>query len=173
MNYKERLDRFNSTEKYNKELQFLHSLLEGKVILDYGCGLGTAMKYFHERGFEAYGYDVNDLYEWDEHYRRDVLNFKVDTVYFFHSFSHIDNIQQAIESVQQIVNPRGSVVIISPNPEWMAKISNEDYKPDPTVIKHYSLDELAEMLPFRIEQSGQFGERRGEVNERIFIKARV
>jgi hypothetical protein len=94
-------------------------------------------------------------------------------VYFFHSFSHIDNIQQAIDSVREIINPKGSVVIISPNPEWMAKTNNKDYKPDPTVIKHYSLDELGEILPFRVEQSGQFGERRGEVNERIFIKARV
>lgn len=180
ISYKERLRAFNSTEKYFNELTFLQGLIDlqrSDKALDYGCGLGTAMKSLHEKtGHYIYGFDVtNDLYEWDEFYFRKQVWFQFQAVYFMHSFSHIPNAYDLLERVSDtFLENNGRLVIISPNPEWLALQNNESYVKDPTVVKHYSLDELKQIVTdagLKVVMSGQFGEKCGEVNERIFIKA--
>ena len=180
MDYKLKLEQFNSTEKYKNELLFLQGLLDLKgneKALDYGCGNGTAMKFLHETtGHDIIGFDVrDDLYSWDKFYFRKEIYFQVAAVYFMHSFSHIPFGDDLLRKVKEVfLLPHGKLVIISPNPEWLALKQNPDYIPDPTVIKHYSLAELIEMATdagFKVTMSGQFGSEINGVNERLFIKA--
>ncbi|MBP9725658.1 MAG: methyltransferase domain-containing protein [Bacteroidia bacterium] len=180
MDYKLKLEQFNSTEKYKNELFFLQGLLDLKgneKALDYGCGLGSAMKFLNEEtGHDIIGFDVrDDLYSWDKFYFRKEIYFQVAAVYFMHSFSHIPFGGDLLRKVKEVfLLPQGKLVIISPNPEWLALKQNPDYIPDPTVIKHNSLAELIEMATdagFKVTMSGQFGEEVNGVNERVFIKA--
>lgn len=180
LKYKERLNSFNSTEKYQNELMLLMSLLDlqsDEKALSYGCGLGNDMKFLHEKtGHDIIGFDVTqDLYEWDKFYFRKEIYFQVAAVYFMHSFSHIPFADDLLRKVKEVfLLPHGKLVIIAPNPEWLALKQNPDYIPDPTVIKHYSLPELIEAVSdagFKVTASGQFGQQEGNVNERVFIKA--
>lgn len=180
MNYKEKLRQFNSTAKYMNELEFLLSLLDlqhKEKALDYGCGLGTAMEFINERtDNRVIGFDVaEDLYEGDPVDFKKEIWFKVEAIYFMHSISHIPDAHGLLRKCKELfLNSRGKLVIISPNPAWLALKNNPGYIPDPTVIKHHSLEELMEIVTdagFKITMHGQFGEKVGEVNERVFIKA--
>lgn len=180
LKYKEKLHHFNSTEKYQNELNLLLSMLDlqgNEKALDIGCGTGAAMKFLHEKtGHDIIGFDVTqDLYEWDKFYFRKEIYFQVAAVYFMHSLSHIPFADDLLRKVREVfLLPHGKLVIIAPNPDWLRLKQNPDYIPDPTVIKHYSLTELIEIVTdagFKVTMSGQFGERVGDVNERVFIKA--
>lgn len=180
LRYKQKLHGFNATEKYKNELMLLMSLLDlqgNEKAIDYGAGLGTAMKFLHEKtGHDIIGFDVTEeLYEWDKFYFRKEIYFQVAAVYFMHSFSHIPFTDDLLRKCKEVfLLPHGKLVIISPNPDWLKLKQNPDYIPDPTVIKHYSLAELIEIVTdagFKVTASGQFGEAVGGANERIFIKA--
>lgn len=166
---------FNSTDKYKKELEFLYALINPKQnekILDYGCGIGTAMKHIHFNSeAEVYGYDITkELYMWDEFWFRTEIYFKVDTVFFMHSLAHIQHTPfQKIKD--DFLNINGRLIIITPNLLWLDK----DYKGDQTVIRHYDLQTLSKLVEdagFKIEMIGQFGEVRNNINERLFLVAR-
>lgn len=181
MDYKLKLKHFNDTEKYHTELDFLLSLLhphKSDRLLDYGCGTGHAMRYIrNETNCDVYGYDVTDsLYEGDPFYFRKELFFKVDHIYFMHSFSHLPNPQEVLEKCKgYFLTEKGTITIISPNPEWLQLQSNATYTPDPTVKQHHSQTQLAELLTqagFSIELQGQFGAVAGTVNERLFVRGR-
>lgn len=180
LSYKQKLQQFNSTEKYQNELMLLMSLLDlqrNEKAISYGCGLGNDMKFLHEKtGHDIIGFDVTeDLYEWDKFYFRKEIYFQVAAVYFMHSFSHIPFADDLLRKCREVfLLPQGKLVIIAPNPAWLALKQNPDYVPDPTVIKHYSLAELIEAATdagFKVTMSGQFGSEINGVNERVFIKA--
>ena len=47
LNYKQKLQQFNSTVKYKKEMEFMIKLMDiqkNDTILDYGCGVGTMVE---------------------------------------------------------------------------------------------------------------------------------
>lgn len=177
MNYKEKLKRFNGTKKYQSELDFLRLLVRpqrGQKILDYGCGLGTAMRDLtFPSGAEIYGYDITDeYYEGDAFFFRREMYFQVDTIYFMHSIAHISN--PPLEKVRsEFLKKGGRLVIITPNADWLDK----GYNSDPTVVKHYTLDKLLSLVTdhsFIVEHFGQFGEfKKGKGNERLFLVAKL
>lgn len=178
--YKERLRRFNSTEKYLSELQMLKSVLNLKgseKIMDYGCGLGTAMKYLKdETGCDVYGFDItNELFEGDEFYFRTEIYFKVDIVYFMHSLAHIPNAERILTRAKDyLLNEHGRVVIITPNKKWLDQQDKTNYIPDTTVINHYTETDLKELLRvcgFRILVSIPFGKECGGEHERLCVCA--
>lgn len=175
MTYKEKLIQFNSTDKYKKELKFLYDLINPKrneKILDYGCGIGTAMKHIHFNSeAEVYGYDITkELYMWDEFWFITKMYFKADTVFFMHSLAHIQ--YPPLQKIKDdFLNINGRLIIITPNYLWLDK----DYKGDQTVIRHYDLQTLSKLVEdagFKIERIGQFGEVRNNINERLFLVAR-
>ena len=95
MTYKERLKKFNSTVKYEKELEFLFMLINPDIndsILDYGCGTGYAMKYIFQKSSSSIeGYDITSyLYGWDSKNFKSELDEKYDTIYFLPSIAHIE-----------------------------------------------------------------------------------
>jgi hypothetical protein len=175
IDYKEKLRGFNATPKYQAEMAFAVGLLDPKPhqkLMDYGCGLGTMMRYItHHYKAETFGFDVNDYYEGDQFYFRKSIYFPVDAVYFMHSFAHIPK-GPSLEMIRDLMlSPGGKVVVITPNKVWLDGQDKTNYTPDPTVYKHYTLEELHgifEEARLKIICSGEFGIY-PKVGERLFI----
>lgn len=167
MSYKEKLDEFNATEKYKKELHFLRGLIIcDEKILDYGCGTGFAVEHFRNLGIKAHGYDISEV-NIKFHYCDLSSYFKL--TYFMHSFAHIEDPETALKELKT-----DKIVIITPNKDWLVKQYNLDYRADTTVKNHYSQSELVylvESCGFEIELVGQFGNETQKRNERIFLTA--
>ena len=164
MNYSKKLTHFNQSDKYLNELGFLRQLIGDTEALDYGCGNGFAAELFGCDGYDSvihnpsFGYERNSdgLYE---------------TVYFMHSLAHIEETEFTLRALN--LKPGGRVVVITPNLDWL-KQAPDDYTPDPTVVCHFNgetLEKLFTKSDYRIIRSGQFGERIGSVNERLFLVA--
>lgn len=180
MDYKEKLKKFNSTEKYQQELDMMYYLLNpklGEKILDYGCGTGYAMRYFESRLNPVYyhGYDVDEtLFDLEDKTKlKTKIWFELDKYYFLHSLAHIPNIQEVLKE-QVYTHSKGEVSVITPNRLWIEKQDSKNYVPDPTVFKHYSQKELIALFEFcgyDIIMCGQFGNLFDGQNERIFLKA--
>lgn len=179
--YKERLRRFNATEKYKYELRFLVQLINAghrDKVLDIGCGLGTAMRHIEaETGAVCYGYDTHpNYYEGDPFKFRTSLYFKVDCIFFMHSIAHI---KQPLELIRKLradfIDSGGRFVVITPNRDWLdVQPFSTDYTPDPTVIRHFSpvtLSNLFTNAGCKVEICGQFGAVSQGVHERVFLVA--
>lgn len=175
MDYKSKLIEWNSKDKYHSEFLFLNKLVgKGQSILDYGCGLGlTAV------GLGADGYDVNDyifspsIKSIGNYYINELPNKAYQEIYFMHSIAHIPNPIEVLKDLKARYS--ATITVITPNRYWLMQQSNRDYKPDPTVHKHYTLHELRELFEqagYEVTLIGQFGELNNGVNERIFLQAR-
>lgn len=175
MTYKEKLKKWNDTDKYREELDFLYKLISpkyGDVILDFGCGIMTAINNFNARG-EAffYGYDVEEYGEQEDYHLYDKeINRKYDCIYYMHSFAHIKAPKFMLEKLRDSLTEDGRIVVLTPNLDWL----DYGYNNDPTVIRHYTIDILSKIFTdagYKIKQTGQFGEPKDKVNERIFLIA--
>ena len=175
MDYKERLRQWNSTEKYRDEVDLLFQLISAYApnrVLDYGCGIGTAMHLLNRfNKFKVFGFDVNKYIDTDLFYDNDIKN-TYDHVYFLHSISHIENIKEVILKLKTSgCTYRPAITVITPNASWL----DPGYKSDPTVIKHYTQSELKELFVscgYEVTLLGQFGEEKNGINERIFLQAK-
>jgi len=187
MNYKNKLIEFNKKKKYLDELVFLSKLINPQtndVILDFGCGIGTAIKYIKSNNnITVVGYDITNYYQQDDikiytNFDELLLNEKgIDKIYFLHSFAHIGNVEIIIKGLRASLKPNGEIIVITPNLEfdtYYKKLSNEpDYKNDVTVIQHYNqatLKEVFEECGFFSKTIGQFGDCPSDnlINERVF-----
>src|SRR3972149_5727037 len=178
MNYKQKLIEWNATEKYKSELLFLYSLvnpMRGERILDYGCGLGTAVKMFHQSSDAAiYGYDIcpeNYLFI-EKTFLRNIEHEKFDAIYFMHSIAHLE--YPPLEKIKdEFLLPNGKVVVITPNLDWLTfKNEGKEIKTDPTVIRHYSsltLERLFVKNRYDIICQGQFGDCINNQHERLWL----
>lgn len=184
MNYKSKLRAFNNTEKYRNELVLLYALLNPNsddVIVDYGCGLGTAADFIRKRTTSmVIGFDIHELYyEYEKEYFTNKLNFKADKVYFMHSLAHIYNIDEVLNNLRfNVLKGEKELVIITPNVDWVEEMKNDKYIPDPTVVQHYSQGQLKLILNaqgFKVKSICDFGASANGRNiyERIMIKAKA
>ena len=169
MNYSDKLLQFNATQKYHYELQFLTQLVGNPKgdVLDFGCGNGFAVKEFRKNGINAFGHDAVN-HNPDFNYADPGAKYQM--VYFMHSFAHVKNIREILIDLNC-----QEIIVITPNRAWLDLHQNKTYAPDPTVINHWyqsDLIELFESLNFNVQIYGQFGELKGDQNERLFIKAR-
>ena len=177
--YKEKLRAFNATDKYRSELAFLTMLLNPQHkenILDFGCGLGTAMRHIEANsGARVFGYDVHpDYYEGDPFKFRQRIAFEIDSVYFMHSIAHIPDPLHELEKLR--INRVRRLTIITPNYDWLCEHRDTDYVPDPTVHCHYTGASLAALVAdsgWKVEQVGQFGPITNGFNERVFLTAKA
>jgi 2-polyprenyl-3-methyl-5-hydroxy-6-metoxy-1,4-benzoquinol methylase len=177
--YKIKLREFNSTEKYKSELILLVDLLHctpNKKILDYGCGLGTAVRYINENTqSNCFGYDVRNCRETDDPYLfRNEYFFKFQSVFFMHSIAHIPDVAQKLQELKMLLSIGANIYVITPNKHWLREINGKEYVPDPTVINHFSSIELQNLFidnGFKIDLSGQFGSILNNQHERLFLKA--
>lgn len=170
MDYKDKLKQFNSTEKYLSELRFLKRLIgnDSQLVMDYGCGINTAIKFLNARTSSVFlGYDKTKFLP-DFEYCSPLA--KVNAVYFLHSIAHIEDIDNVLKTLNT-----GRIIVITPNKSWIEDNKNDFYKPDKTVIQHFTQEELidlAEACGYIVEESGQFGKCTNNKNERIFLIAR-
>ena len=177
MDYKEKLRAFNSTEKYKRECEFLDKLLavdheygNGEAILEYGCGLGMLADSLNADGFDVNNY--NEYLKANNYYLNTLPNNVYENIIFMHSIAHIPN---PLDVLKDIKGYNATITVITPNRYWLMQQSNRDYKPDPTVHKHYTLHELRELFEqagYEVTLIGQFGELNNGVNERIFLQAK-
>ena len=140
--YKKKLEQFNSTPKYRRELRMLAGMLNPKPddkILDFGCGIGTAIESLSQwypfskfSGFDPEYYHVKQV---------DITG--INKLYFMHSFAHIENIRDIIQGLPFSVE---KVVVVTPNYEWLHENENPEYVADPTVIKHWKQGEIKELF---------------------------
>ena len=100
MDYKQKLIDWNNTDKYKSELSFLERLIQPRIytsILDYGCGIGTAMDKFC-----CAGYDINDFYIGKN--KSDYYNYLPDIdfsdIYFMHSIAHISDVSEVLTIIK-------------------------------------------------------------------------
>lgn len=175
--YKERLRQFNSTEKYQNEVKFLYNLIgkgfshDYSLRLDYGSGLGHTAEKIGAFGYDVANYNENEFIQ----YSLGVLpeyNFK--HIYFMHSFAHIVEPNLSLKVLKEKY-PQARLTVITPNRHWLMMQSNRDYKPDPTVVRHYTMTELRQLFKecgYEVTLCGQFGEESGGINERIFLQAK-
>lgn len=177
--YQQKLIRFNSTEKYRQEMEFLLHVMapkKGERILDYGCGTGRMVWHIRkETEAQSYGYDVRNFREIDDHLLfRDAFDFKFHKVYFMHSLAHIKNVSETISKLRCMLEPSGEVYVITPSKQWILLQNNVNYTPDPTVHQHFNMAQLVELFSssgFWTDLIVPFGDRCEDQHERIFLKA--
>ncbi|MGE5431602.1 MAG: methyltransferase domain-containing protein [Syntrophomonadaceae bacterium] len=184
--YSNKLLEFNSTAKYRAELDFMFNIIaphKNDVIIDYGCGIGTAVKYFQSKSDAQYfGYDIeylglNDRPEWFIQNLESVSNF--NKVYFLHSFAHIRHIEKELSEIRKRIDYKGEIFILTPNLEfdlyYKQMLPDPSYKPDDTVIQHFNICALKETLDkahYVISRTGYFGKIiNGQISERIYAVA--
>lgn len=180
--YIEKLRRFNSTDKYFQELYMMYGLIQPmrhQKILDFGCGIGTALKYFKNISDRVsfMGYDVNDYMRkvspYSHHLFTPVINDEYHTVYFMHSFAHIPDVSRVVFDLRERVIDK--VIVVTPNIKWLNLQANESYTPDPTIVKHYDAEELRDIFDdagYRVTLEGGFGNCVAGQYERLFIIAK-
>lgn len=176
LEYADKLKGFNSTHKYKGELLTLGSLLEPKaedIILDYGCGIGTAIDFFRNYNYNVWGYD---RFNYVPHkYIQNEFAFKFNKVYFMHSIAHIEDLETKLDKLKWLLEDGAEITVITPNLDWLKAKGASNYKPDTTVVNHFDIETLKyvfEKCNFKLILCGQFGEPLNGYNERIFIKVR-
>ena len=182
--YSERLRQWNASEQYRQELEFINPLLDIQPknnILDYGCGIGTAMKWLAEKHPTArvYGYDVNKFSGRvvDDFFIRDSYYFRFDRVLFMHSLAHIKNPQKALNSlIDNFLNPYATVTVMTPNKYWLwLKNGHKHIKTDATVVDHFTDDTLRKLFEesgYAVVSQGQYGAMIGDQAERLYLVAK-
>lgn len=181
--YKQRLIRFNETDKYRQERDFLVNLMQPQAdekILDYGTGLGRMVYYLNQRyNANCYGYDLHNYREHDSQFLfRSKYYFRFNKVFFMHSLAHIANIEERLTYLREnLMNAGSRVYLITPNKEWLRGLElAKSYVADPTVVEHYTSAELQSLFTncgFKLELLGQFGEVNRGQHERLFLQAVV
>lgn len=152
-----------------------------QTVVDYGCGAGTMVKWLKNitEKVNVVGYDIENHTNdnpairpsWFIDYKNDIP--VCNTLYFFHSFAHIDKIDRVLYDLREKVKER--VIVITPNEQWLRMQDDEKYIPDPTVKKHYTHDELYETFEncgYKVQLSGGFGVRQNNQHERLFLVAK-
>jgi 2-polyprenyl-3-methyl-5-hydroxy-6-metoxy-1,4-benzoquinol methylase len=181
--YLDRLKTFSSTDKYLLEQNFLFNLMlpiyENENILDYGCGVGTNIRYLQKRtSAQIFGYDIERYIDSDLE-NNFIYNVKglYNKIIFQHSIAHIQNIKDVLAKLKENLVEKGEIIIITPNKEfdeYYKKIKNVGYVPDITVKKHYNSQELVELFlscGYNIKIAGTFGKLIENIHERCFLIA--
>jgi SAM-dependent methyltransferase len=180
MDYSERLKYFNSTDKYRRELKFLLGMIDYgySEILDYGCGIGTAIHYIydtrkeHGKNVIVRGYDINNYFKERPNWLLDgEPQGQYHHITFIHSLAHIENVREVLISLKDNLVDKGKISVITPNKEWIDLVG--DTKSDPTVKEHFTSKTLSDLFmdcEYKQIQSGQFGERLENQHERLFIQ---
>lgn len=171
--YKRKLIEFNARKKYFYEMDFLCRQIEPtqkEKVLDFGCGTGQMVWHIiNKYHAECFGYDkYNFVLKEDEYVFRSEYYFQFDKIYFMHSFAHVE-LSKIFDSLELFLKPLGSVYVLTPNLNYINENKNPDYIADPTVIAHYTIEDLIKIFEdnkFKIIDVGTYLN-----NERIFLKA--
>ena len=154
-------------------------IFENEYILDYGCGVGTTIRYIKKKtSARVHGYDINRFVDDDLiPFFQSEVNREYNKIIFQHSIAHIPNLNEVLTGLKKQLAARGEIYVITPNAEFdnffKAK-RDPNYKSDTTVHKHYTSQELIEIFEhcgFKIRISGTFGATVNNIHERCFLIA--
>jgi len=134
---------------------------------------------FNKSSLYVDGFDITtDYYEWEKMNFKQNLDEKYDTIYFMHSFAHIDNAENVLRGLRKNLERGGKIIIITPNLRWM----DTGWISDETVVEHYHLESLQEVVKgagYEIDTIGQFGKVKKNIYqynrmncERLFLVAK-
>ncbi len=111
---------------YEKQLDVLETLVPGKRILDFGCGLGVFLEVARQRGWDVLGVDVSsDAAKFAERNfhvrylsRLDTLSdSSMDVVRVSHVLEHCVDIEALLVQFARVLSPRGILMITVPHGE--------------------------------------------------------
>lgn len=180
--YAERMDNFAQTERYRTELRAMVKALSVEPdtqLLDFGCNTGRAMEMVRDwTGCTIRGIDQNDVaveiarnqfpeMRFDTYSGSDLpyRDGSFDAVMVNHVLGHVPDPQQTLSEIFRVLAPKGRVGIVTPNKYYKLgmvplNILN-DYRPDPTVLRYYSIKELRRELQsagFSVQSLATMGE---------------
>ena len=92
-----------------------------------------------------------------------------------HSIAHIEHPKLLVQNIREFLQDNGTVVVVTPNKDWLGLMTNNNYKPDTTVVEHFTAQSLYNLFKgegYKIDCVGQFGNIKENINERLFIKCR-
>lgn len=181
MKYIDKLREFNRTEKYQSEIDFMVRLMKIKrnqKVLDYGCGTGwMCAQMIHQTGCDIIGYDINigdymDDIMFPKKFCNTLPDMVFDHIYMMHSLAHIQEIGKALVDLKNYMHEKTIVYILTPNALWLEQMIKNEYKPDTTVIQHYTpngLRSVFESYDYKIVHQGEMGTDINGYHERLFI----
>lgn len=127
-------------EQHNNQIT---SIINGKKILDIGCGYGSLTNYLIKNNYDAEGidYNTNSLIVakkifpdikvrnikaeiLDEHYNENSF----DTIILKDCFHHLvdeSDIKRTFHSFRKILRNNGRIIILDPNPIWILRIARK------------------------------------------------
>lgn len=131
-----------------------------KVMLDFGYGGGTYLKYFHDSGCNIYGAEANDnavraginaglkVKKIDSFEEIPYENKKFDTVYLMQVFEHLSSPRVFLSELNRVLNTNGELYLALPNAK---SIWRNFFKKDwvvwfpPFHLAHYDSEKLIEL----------------------------
>lgn len=132
--------------------RFVTSLLEGRRMIDLGCGFGQLVKYAKNLNIDAIGLDCN--------HHPDVvgdlnnnLPFKdktFNTVTCVDTIEHIKSPEHLFKEVYRILKPKGIFIITAPNSRWYRNVNHT------SKFSYSSFRELITKTGFNMEKENHF-----------------
>ncbi|MCK4546801.1 MAG: class I SAM-dependent methyltransferase [Candidatus Eisenbacteria sp.] len=153
---------------------FASSLIEGKRVLDAGCGCGYGSYHLARGGAESVlGIDISEeaVAYCREHYRserlsyeqRDVLNTGLDEASFdaivcFEVFEHVPEPEVLLDEMRRLLRPDGVLVLSTPNANTYAAGGKDG--DNPFHYREYTPDEFEGLLKNRFPQVFSYAQNR-------------
>jgi SAM-dependent methyltransferase len=120
------LTRESATALYASYVEFVSSFTANGRLLDVGCGTGWSTMLFAERGFDAYGMDLNPAaFEPPGHSRLTLLGGSglaipfgaesFDTVAAYAVLEHVPDPARMLAEMLRVARPGGVVCVVGPN----------------------------------------------------------
>lgn len=154
-------------------------LSPGATILDFGCGVGTAIRELRSQGFKAYGFDVQEKQE-PESDASDLIDAGIirvntdettplpfpdgmfDAVFSYQVFEHVQDYNHSISELARVMKPGGVSVHVFPS-RYRPKEAHVGV-PFSSVLPCYWWLKLWASIGFRLPH--QRGQSRTEIAQR-------
>ncbi len=135
-------------------------LLNGKNVLDIGCGVGSLTNYIYRKGFNVTGIDLADemlriakqKYKDINFVRMDMknitLNQKYDGISVLYSLFHLskNEVINVLPKYHELLNEKGKMLLILQNGSGEKIVEEPLNKNFKMFVNYYSLDEIKEVL---------------------------
>jgi ubiquinone/menaquinone biosynthesis C-methylase UbiE len=174
---------FNQRTQYQRELRKMVDSLKIEAeshLLDFGCNDGYAAALVRDwTGCEIKGVDQNPIAIEKGRRRYPDIDFELidgdhlpfdnstfDCCMINHVIGHVQSPVRVLSEINRVLKPEGRVGIVTPNKYYKIGVLPynvvNDYEPDPTVLRYFSMGELSDCLQranFKIDEIRTIGEQ--------------